>query len=255
MTVVCPDCGHEFRNLETGGKINEFFDKVRELEAEKARLRAADDAQWRAKSDELKSYVLGYPIPNTKEDIFEFIMFCSVRGTGLEDVFAGGAGYWAEKCVQAYRRAEMVMGFDRETLAKLAQALRDKRIFVLEGDQRAARRARRKKTLVIAAVVIAAFTGLCIILPLAASPKRTAETETRRLTRTALRVEKLIEKKDWAGAYEAAADLEWRFEVFDPDAGLFSTKTIKDPKKTAAWEEKQREFLRQIEAGKKAARE
>jgi hypothetical protein len=155
MTAKCPDCGHEFRNANVGGEIKQFFEKVVSLESGK---------YTSTKQSKLDAYVLGYPIPNTKEDIFEFIMFCSARAKWDSE---NEYNRWGTKCVQAYQRAEITMGSDRETLAQLAGILRKNNVLVVEEEaetRKAKFKAKEKRRKVSRWVKIFAGAGITIIL-------------------------------------------------------------------------------------------
>lgn len=86
FATKCPDCGHEFRNIESSNSVKNLVLKLEEAE-EKARntksggglvggLMKMIDGEtdlekriYNAKSNVISSY----PIPNTKEDILEFL--------------------------------------------------------------------------------------------------------------------------------------------------------------------------------------
>jgi hypothetical protein len=119
MTAVCPDCGHEFRNAQVGGEIKAFFAQVGKLQ----------ESDNRDNGDRVKNFVVGYPIPGTKEDLLEFILFCSAHisflsGGGID----GSSYYWVDKCFQTYQKAETVLSSDKEFLSKIAKILTDKQI-------------------------------------------------------------------------------------------------------------------------------
>ena len=82
--TMCNDCGHEIRNSESSNSIKSLILKLEEAE-DKARSSKSNQPRWvqmiEGKDGDLekriydaKSHVLSYfPIPNTKEDILEFL--------------------------------------------------------------------------------------------------------------------------------------------------------------------------------------
>jgi hypothetical protein len=56
FTLKCADCGHEFRNTESTQSVKEFYNQLKS-----------------AKLEEKATIISNFPIPNNKEDLFEFI--------------------------------------------------------------------------------------------------------------------------------------------------------------------------------------
>lgn len=56
FTLKCSDCGHEFRNTESTQSVKEFYNQLKS-----------------AKLEEKATIISNFPIPNNKEDLFEFI--------------------------------------------------------------------------------------------------------------------------------------------------------------------------------------
>ena len=86
--AICPTCGYELRNTVTSNYIQDFFKK----------LESADSPKQK---DEL---IRHFVMPNTKEDIFEFMILAAAN---LE---AGGdnTDAWLIKLEQAYQKAKYI---------------------------------------------------------------------------------------------------------------------------------------------------
>jgi predicted RNA-binding Zn-ribbon protein involved in translation (DUF1610 family) len=56
FNTTCPDCGHEFRNTQASKSIKEFFNTMNS-----------------APPETQAGIISNFPVPNTKEDIFEFL--------------------------------------------------------------------------------------------------------------------------------------------------------------------------------------
>jgi hypothetical protein len=106
MAAICPQCGHELRNVEASKVIKEFTEKL-------------------AKSKGPNT-IKNFPIPNTREGISEFIIFCSSRYEGKLDNSTDAA--WINKCQEAYKRAVLLLGDDKAHLERLTSLLREKEI-------------------------------------------------------------------------------------------------------------------------------
>lgn len=92
----CTTCGFELRDVRTSDTIKEFFDKIETV-----------------KSDEEKVILIrNFPISNTREAVYEFIIFAStnVKGESNKEVFNA----WVAKLEQCYQKAELLFGNDPE---------------------------------------------------------------------------------------------------------------------------------------------
>jgi hypothetical protein len=180
MTAKCPDCGHEFRNVQVSGSVTAFFDRLAQADA-KAQENPAEnktDVKGNIKlllgmmgaavvfviineflelidfeagqimmggaviviitamflfvikkvtfsktDNQRKGLIETFPIPNTKEDLLEFLILASSH-----IVPANGFTYaarkqqiwnkiWATKCRQVYTKADIAFAGDKESLA------------------------------------------------------------------------------------------------------------------------------------------
>lgn len=163
MAAVCPECGHEFSNVQASNAVREFFEKldaidqqVYENEAvkeEKGPLGGAVGAMLgldgmakmfsgtSAGAKRKISMIEGFPIPNSKEDIIEFILLASSRYRGAKKPLittAVGAAQkmeefklddaWRAKCDQAYSKAKLAFGSDKSAIAEIENILKQKKI-------------------------------------------------------------------------------------------------------------------------------
>ncbi|MDR2313804.1 MAG: zinc ribbon domain-containing protein [Spirochaetaceae bacterium] len=159
MTAVCPSCGHEFSNTQVANSVQIFFEKldaidndVYEREAEKERSLAGSvggifssmfATGGSAGVKRKISMIEGYPIPNAKEDILEFIVFASSRFKGIKkplpfmsvSAMSGPVAAdlqmdaaWKTKCEQAYTKAKLSFGSDKDTIARIESILKEKKI-------------------------------------------------------------------------------------------------------------------------------
>ena len=85
FTAICPSCGYEFRDANVSSTVRSFTN---------------------------------YPIPNTKEDIFEFMLLASSNISGISDKTLLNA--WLVKIEQAYKKAHLIIK-DQKDLDQIDQ--------------------------------------------------------------------------------------------------------------------------------------
>ena len=82
LTIICKDCGFEFRNIKANSTVKELVDKLEQatitvVSEEITFLNILNTDCW-TKVDYLKSEIVAnFPVPNTKEDLLEFAIFVS----------------------------------------------------------------------------------------------------------------------------------------------------------------------------------
>lgn len=91
FVAICPSCGYELRGIQNANSVKNFSQKIEQ-----------------AKSNEQKaSLIRNFPIPNTKEDIFEFMILASTNIGGEQEKKIFDA--WLTKFEQSYQKAQLVI--------------------------------------------------------------------------------------------------------------------------------------------------
>lgn len=87
---VCPSCGHELRGVKTAASIKDFSAKIEQTNSDEQKV----------------ALIRTFPISNTKEDIFEFMILASsnIVGQNNEAVFNA----WRAKFEQCYQKAKLI---------------------------------------------------------------------------------------------------------------------------------------------------
>lgn len=98
----CESCGTEFRGLDTSKSIKEFVEKIIDADSDKERI----------------ILIKSFPIPNTKEDIMEYMILASSHIGYDENTFKGEDSEeyeeaWMTKFLQAYQKAKIVFAHDK----------------------------------------------------------------------------------------------------------------------------------------------
>ena len=102
LKVCCPYCGAEVAMRQASGAIKELAEKLEHTESDKKKI----------------LIIKSFPIPNTREDIFEFMMLASssfnaelhVKKSGVEDI----TDAWLAKIEQCYNKALLAFSDGRD---------------------------------------------------------------------------------------------------------------------------------------------
>jgi hypothetical protein len=140
FTAICADCGHTFSNVNAVSSVTKLYEQLQQAEAEE-RNRKVESAGWIDKfqassasndhqmEERVKkrkaSVVSGFPVPNTKEDILEFLSM-AVPEAGKKPNFlmmqtAAGALYkaWHSKAEQVVMKARFSLKEDKRLLEEI----------------------------------------------------------------------------------------------------------------------------------------
>lgn len=135
FTANCPACGYEIRGTSNSSSVKDLFARLDRMEEkrENEKLKTSYISlllgnAWKVqKTDEQKiNLIRSFPIPNTKEDLLEFMIMASsnidmqVYGTDSQNISAFQAGRrqisdaWLAKFEQAYNKAQIMFGTSQE---------------------------------------------------------------------------------------------------------------------------------------------
>lgn len=132
FVTYCPSCGHEIRGVKSTSSVREFALKLERIEAqkipifeekrsvmksvfgkdfnEKDEVKEARDDFIEQKRQEKANLIINYSVPNTKEDIMEFMLLAdsnlNIRH-GVDDTVSKA---WISKLSQVYKKAKISMG-------------------------------------------------------------------------------------------------------------------------------------------------
>lgn len=148
FATVCSDCGHEFRNAQSTQSVVRLFEMLNQLEQTRkddetnplkamgamySKMFAGQSAFGGGKLGQQKKEIIrNFPIPNTKEDLLEFLAMGAARATkkggpfahlgphGLENIAHNELVLiWRTKCEEIIMKARFSMKNDRSTLAEV----------------------------------------------------------------------------------------------------------------------------------------
>lgn len=156
FSTKCSDCGHDFRNVESANSIREFFGDYQTIESKVVLkdnnnsggligkvfggIESIGGGDWkRAVFTKKKEFIMHFPIPNSKEDILEFLsMAVPLASPARKSTFSAfkkfGAHFgddhaknydfiiaevWMQKCEQILMKSRLSMKEDKKTLEQV----------------------------------------------------------------------------------------------------------------------------------------
>lgn len=123
----CPACGYELRDSKNSSAVEELSRKLEEIEEKRDRskvstkiLGAFNLSDGLTKTDEQKiSLIRNFPIPNTKEDLYEFLILSksnieidAYENTQIKSARLAVSDAWKAKFEQAYQKAKLLFKND-----------------------------------------------------------------------------------------------------------------------------------------------
>lgn len=109
---VCPTCGYELRDTYSSDSVREFAEKMEQLQ----------EHGKASSKNKIISLIRTFPIPNTKEDLFEFIILAgaNIREDRYDDDLPKYkqeiSDAWKAKFEQAYQKAKLSCSGDESFL-------------------------------------------------------------------------------------------------------------------------------------------
>ena len=91
FAMTCPSCGYEIRDSLTSESVINFANRLMNVESENAKI----------------TLIRNFPIPNTKEDILEFIILAATNITREQSLNISSA--WRAKFEQCYEKAKLTL--------------------------------------------------------------------------------------------------------------------------------------------------
>ena len=114
FTTVCPSCGYEIRGANNQSFVKEFAKQLDEIEYMPF-IKGIFIGDTKSKK---ANFIMNYTVPNTKEDLLEFMIFAT-SNINYDDLDDGGekkaiADAWMAKIEQIYEKAKSSFGNDAD---------------------------------------------------------------------------------------------------------------------------------------------
>lgn len=127
LEVICPSCGYELRGAEAVGSLKELSNQLQQIrmQPDKGLRQTLIERLGRVPTDaddRAAALIKAYPIPNTKEDLIEFIItsaaninpdtFNDFKRSNVSSSDIAMSNAWLSKLEQAYQKASFMLGDD-----------------------------------------------------------------------------------------------------------------------------------------------
>lgn len=102
FVAKCPSCGYELRGAKSSESVNSFALKLSQAETNEQKI----------------TLLRSFPIPNTKEDIFEFMILAvtNINQQSLGEEYKNISEAWLVKFEQSYQKASLLFKNDSDFL-------------------------------------------------------------------------------------------------------------------------------------------
>lgn len=147
ISAICPLCGYEIRNAKTAKSINDLTKEINKLNQKRNVVADAFASKLSGSGknptdEKIASLIHNFIVPNSKEDIFEFMILAAgymdakfLAGKGKEsDVADVVIKAWASKFSQTYQKAKLAFGQDSDF--KMIQDLYEQKMREIEDAKR-----------------------------------------------------------------------------------------------------------------------
>lgn len=141
FATKCSDCGHEFRNIQASGSVQKLFEMLNELSEKRkesnqsilggiGKFYGENLFKIQDKNDiQKKELISNFPIPNTREDILEFLSLAVPKAKKIGTFWTSKepeikthndfVPVWQSKCEQLIMKARFSMKDDKKTLDEI----------------------------------------------------------------------------------------------------------------------------------------
>lgn len=176
MAAKCPECGYEFTNVEANSSTRLLMQKIDEIQAQYAELTAnvdnKDESTIRTRGYQVKrqlndrtaQLIQNFPIPNTREDLIEFLTLC-IGNSKADSIMLDGndpvTPAWRKKLQQVITKVKVALPNDQQ-----AQEL----IEEYEGKRENSKKKGKKIAIGIVVLIVVACL-IALLVPKEMSPK------------------------------------------------------------------------------------
>jgi predicted RNA-binding Zn-ribbon protein involved in translation (DUF1610 family) len=134
FNTKCPECGHEFKNVKASNSATQLYEALNEAANSDIKLTGitalfGDPYQKeRAIANKKITIISNFPVPNSKEDLFEFLILAIseigkpltfMQRFQMENPDRLVINSWKAKSEQVIRKARMSFKDDKKSLAEI----------------------------------------------------------------------------------------------------------------------------------------
>ena len=176
MAAKCPECGYEFTNVEANSSTRLLMQKIDEIQAQYAELTAnvdnKDESAIRTRGYQVKrqlndrtaQLIQNFPIPNTREDLIEFLTLC-IGNSKADSVMLDGndpvTPAWRKKLQQVIAKVKVALPNDQQAQEHIDE---------YEGKRENSKKKGKKIAIGIVVLIVIALL-IAFLVPKEMSPK------------------------------------------------------------------------------------
>lgn len=235
----CPACGYQFRDTTVTSSVKELADKLQQI--------SNQNIPYSEKNIRKASLINNFVIPNTFEDLWEFLILSSSNIQEITEPITPDkkdlSKAWNAKFEQAYLKAKLVID-NPQKIQQIEQLYATKHKEINLNDER--RRRLFKYTAIITGLL---WAGLILSLILGIlnddSYSHEIDSENRRLSSIVTEIYECIDSKDYTSARTKAVTLTFNY---------FSDKTESDDIARQQWDETRENLLKIIDEAEQKAK-
>lgn len=208
----CPSCGYKFRDVKVTSSVKELADKLERIANEKVERNIwgkLSAKSMNAKVQKQVQLIQNFAIPNTYEDLWEFLILSSSNITNYDDQSSEQAALsnaWTAKFEQAYQKAKLVINNPKE-IASIEK--------LYESKSNQAKKAKRTKGITFFAYIMLMFAPAFLIYGIMFIGNSTYESNIRkensRLTSIVEEIYDCIDNGNYTLARSKAANLSFNY--------------------------------------------
>jgi hypothetical protein len=122
LSLTCEICGHDFTNSSANSTISKLEEKIETERAKykKRKIQMGENETFAAfhfDNEELPRIIQNFPIPNTKEDLFEVLSFMSSKVIASTKDGSKEINSYHSKSLEIITRLRLMQGIDEYVLA------------------------------------------------------------------------------------------------------------------------------------------
>ena len=233
FVVLCPSCGYELRSVEANSSLKELSVKLEAIDLQpdilpKETFLKNFSRKLTEKEKQKITLIRNFPIPNTKEDLYEFLIMAAsnidtehIEGwnsSGQSEGEKALSDAWKAKYEQAYHKANISFGSSKEF-----QELNKSYLSKIQKHERKKSMFNKGIIIFIAIYIIACIIGVCFMYKDNSTKQKAVDEENERLEFILDDIQQYIEEGEYAKARSLNATL-----VFNTSMNLQSAIDSKE---------------------------
>jgi hypothetical protein len=172
LELICNQCGHEFTNVKANSTLLKLLDQIEKINTKQIKISPlvkgaigehAKKNQDEMERNKLKSELIeNFPIPNTREDILEFLAYSLSKGKENTYMSYFGEGFstsgaWRKKADEIIIKSKIMFKADVEFSKQLVQYEND-----LKSSIKSRNRVRNFALIVISIILVIVYGGIML---------------------------------------------------------------------------------------------